>query len=320
VPRLGTLAIGMIAGLACASPGAIDRQQPPPAPASSALAARPPLAPLGEVPDALDAGPRPLPKAAGELAPLEGAPVETWSTGEIEIVAALPVGAREKRPVVVAVHGAQDRPETACARWRRTVASWAFVLCPKGVPWRRGLAWGAPSVLAERIDHALAALHERHHAWVADGPVVYAGWSLGGTLGPKVVGSRPGLFDPVVLTEVGHTRLDATASVTALRHGRASHVIVSCATRRCAAFGKRAERAWGSAPGLALVDAGIGRGHVFDDRMSHALGASLVQSVASDPRWNGLARALEMSASTEDAGSAAEPLPPVDGDPDEVEP
>jgi hypothetical protein len=301
--RLGVLAIGGIVGLTCVSPRGIERTQPP-AVSGLASASTTPALPLREARDVRD-GASPSSPPAGELPPLEGTPVETWRIGDVEIVAALPVGAREKRPVVVAVHGSRDRPDAACARWRRTVASWAFVVCPKGVPWRRGLAWGSPAVVAERIDRALAALHEHHHAHVAEGPVVYAGWSLGGTLGPRVVALRPGVFDPVVLTEVGHTRLDATSSAAELRSGRASQVIISCATRRCAAFGKRVEHAWGNTPGLALVDAGIGRGHVFDDRMSRAVGASLVRSTASDPRWRGLAVALEAPPTGGDAGAPA---------------
>jgi len=322
---LARVVVLALAASACGAPAAPPSVDHPPRAASDA--APPPLVAATDRPPA-DAGASPA--ATGDLGALEARPLETWQLGDVEVVVALPVGARERRPVVVGVHGSRDRPEAACARWRRTLASYPFILCPKGVPYRRALAWGSPAVLAERIDRGLAALRERHGAHVAEGPAVYAGWSLGGTLGPRVVAARPGRFDPVVLVEVGHTRLDATASTSALRSGRATKVIVACATRRCAAFGKRLQRSWkplsgssraepsNNGSGLTIVDAGIGRGHVFDDRMARALGASLAASVADDPRFRGLAAALETGTGDADAG-APEPLPPEDPDePDEA--
>jgi hypothetical protein len=53
-------------------------------------------------------------------------------TGFGDAVVALPTGATQETPVVVAVLGIGDSPEEQCATWRELVASRAFVLCPRG--------------------------------------------------------------------------------------------------------------------------------------------------------------------------------------------
>lgn len=282
--------------------------------AAMALSCHAPPAPRPEarLAPSVAPAPSPAPEIAPEIAPdasttpalvepaLAGERLQTWVVGDFEVAASLPVGARERRPVVVGIHGSHDRHDISCRRWRQTFAAWAFVVCPAGVPYHGGLAWGSPVVMAERIDRALAALRERYAAFIAEGPVVYAGWSLGATRGPGVVAARPGIFEPVILAEVGHTRLDVATSLASLRKGRASNAIIACATQRCAKFERRLETAKSRdpkgaklGPGLGFADAGIGRGHVFDDRMARAIGAAMAKAVASDPRWNGFAAALE---------------------------
>ncbi|MBX3226535.1 MAG: hypothetical protein KIT84_32260 [Labilithrix sp.] len=292
--------VALLVLVACRSP------HPAPAPSAPppvAVAGPPPPEPSEPAVADDDASAPPPP----EPAPLGGDVLETWEVGDLEVVASLPTGTEERRPIVVGVHGSHDRPDAACRRWRRALAAWPIIVCPKGVPYRGGLAWGAPADVAQRIDRTLAALRERHGDRVAEGSVVYAGWSLGATRGPKVVALRPGLFDPVVLVEIGHTRIDARASAASLRGGRVAHPIVACATKRCASFAKRLG-------GAAFVDAGIGRGHVFDARMARAVGESVRAAVANDARWEGLAAALAASPPADDE----EPLPPVDEEPDLV--
>lgn len=240
---------------------------------------------------------------------LAGEPLQIWHAEGFDVAASLPIGTRTKRPIVVGIHGSKDRHDLTCARWRRAFAGWAFIVCPQGVPYRGGLAWGAPSVMIERIDRAIALVRDKYGPFVADGPVVYAGWSLGATRGPGVVALRPGLFEPVVLAEVGHTRIDANASVNAFRKARVAHPIVACATNRCAQLVKRLQRASNGAspqgPPVGYVDAGIGRGHLFDDLMANQIGNAIARATENDPRWNGFSAAL--NAPREDAGVLDEP-------------
>lgn len=140
---------------------------------------------------------------------------------------------------------------------------------------------------------------------------MYAGWSLGATRGPAGAGLRPGVFDVVILAEVGHTRLDAKASTKSLVAAKVSHTLVACATKKCATFAMRLK----AAPALVFVDGGIGRGHVFDERMTAAIGVAVRESVASDPRWSGFEEALAAGLPKDETDP---PLPPVDDEPDLV--
>jgi hypothetical protein len=286
----------------------VSCRTPPAAEAKPVAVDSPPAASVTAPPlVASEAGAAEPERAAG-LEPLPGATLETWHADGFDVAASLPVGARAPRPVVVGIHGSKDSHTATCARWRRAFAGFAFIVCPQGVPYRGGLAWGSPAIMAERIDRALALLEERHGAYVAKGPVVYAGWSLGATRGPGVIALRPGVFEPVVLAEIGHTRIDANATVNSFKKGRAGHPLIACATNRCAQFVKRLQRASNlskpQGPPVGYLDAGIGRGHLFDDTMAKQIGSGVARVVASDPRWSGFEAAL--AASPEDAGAPDE--------------
>ena len=71
------------------------------------------------------------------LAPLASPknPIETMVVpGFGDAVVAAPSGATHPMPVVVAVLGIGDTPESQCQNWRDLVQGRAFVLCPRGLP------------------------------------------------------------------------------------------------------------------------------------------------------------------------------------------
>src|SRR5262249_47495184 len=150
-----------------------------------------------------------------------------------------------------------------------------------------------PSILAERAERAIRALRERYSDYVSDGPVMYGGFSQGGTLAPTVIASRPGVYDTAILVEVGHTWLDAQKAVTRLKKGGVSHLIVSCSTQKCLRLAKRMDHA-ARESGLPFTinEAGIGRGHLFDELVFRTLGCTITRTVEGDSRWSGLAAAM----------------------------
>src|SRR5947209_312381 len=96
----------------------------------------------------------------------------------------------EPRPVVVAAHGNYDRPEWQCEVWRGIVGDRAFVLCPRGRPRADSpspddvrFTYDGAASLAREVDAGLDALRARYGARVQDGPILYAGFSLGAILG-----------------------------------------------------------------------------------------------------------------------------------------
>ena len=199
---------------------------------------------------------------------LEGAPLERLELeGGAHAYVALPVGARDKRVVVVGVHGAGDRADWSCTEWQAVTAGWAFVVCPEGVRHPTApstFVWGSAESIAAQADQAVRALRAKYGAWVQDGPLVYGGWSQGGTLAAQVIGSRPGVYDRAVLVEVGHTPLDASQTAASLVAGGVTRTVVSCSSWNCRNFAQSFERA-AKRRGLAVRVNDVGlRGHWFD--------------------------------------------------------
>src|SRR5437868_13039508 len=81
-----------------------------------------------------------------------------------DAMVSVPVGATERRPLVLALHGNYDRPEWQCSVWRETMKGYPFVLCPRGVPRRDAPAsadrwtYGKPADVRHEIEAALGAL------------------------------------------------------------------------------------------------------------------------------------------------------------------
>jgi hypothetical protein len=215
---------------------------------------------------------------------------------------AAPIGAREKRPVVVGIHGAGDRPDWSCVEWQAVTAGWAFVVCPQGVPHPKypgTYVWGSATSIAERADRAVAALRARYGPWIDDAPLVYGGWSQGATLAAEVVSQRRGIYDRVVLVEAGHTPIDANMVVDALARSGVRRAVVSCSSMPCRGFSQQFERAAARRRLPArLNDVGL-RGHWFDEPVFRSLGPKFAWMVEDEPRFVGLGAAVDARWSTD---------------------
>ena len=234
---------------------------------------------------------------------LEGAPlVRLEFEGGGYALAALPIGARDKRIVVVGVHGAGDRADWSCSEWQAVTAGWAFVVCPVGVPhpaYPNTFVWGSAEQIAKSADRAVQALRARYGTWVDDGPLVYGGWSQGATLASQVIASRPGTYDRAVLVEVGHTAIDASQVAAGLAAGGVKRAVVSCSSWPCRTFAKDFEGAARrrNLP-VQVNDVGL-RGHWFDDPVVRTLGPKFVWMVEEERRYAGLGAAVDARYSTD---------------------
>ena len=212
-----------------------------------------------------------------------------------EAFVAVPLGATQPRPVVVGVHGAGDRPDWSCSEWRATTGGHAWVVCPRGVPsqWKDFWTWGSAESIAKRAEQAMRIVRARFPGYVADGPMVYGGWSQGGTLAATVIAAHPGMFDRAVMLEIGHTPLDATSVVASLKAGGVKRAIVSCSSMPCRELAKNLERAAARA-GLpfAVNDVGL-RGHWFDAPVFDTLGKRFPWLVEGDEQWTGIEQAID---------------------------
>lgn len=205
-----------------------------------------------------------LPPLGGEW--LVHLPLEGFGDAAISV----PLGATSPRAVVVGVHGRNDRPEWACGEWRGVTDARPFILCPHGVPVNaapgRGLAFADAERLRREIDAGLAALRARFGRHVAEGPMIYAGFSLGSILGVAIVAEDPARFPIAVLGEGGQAQWTPTR-VASFARGGGRRVLFVCSTTSCEAETPRAITALARA-GVHAKMVSAGRvGHLVDDRV-----------------------------------------------------
>jgi len=142
-----------------------------------------------------------------------------------------PLGATEKRPVIVAVHGAFNHPGIMCASWRAIADGYAFVVCPAGIPVDKvSYSWSTPESIERAISVALAAARARYGAWMLDAPYVYAGFSQGATLAAPVLAK--GKFGRAALTEGGYHAFEDGFAGAFVKHG-GKRVLYTCSQSGC---------------------------------------------------------------------------------------
>jgi len=203
----------------------------------------------------------------------------------------VPLGATEPRPVMVGMHGAGDRPEWACGGYRAATDAFPFIICPRGFPQGpsapdKFFTPGAER-MAEDITSALAALRARFGPYVAEGPLLYAGFSLGAIHGAKLLAAHASTFPVALLIEGGYTEITPALAARYAEQG-GKRVMLGCGQAACRPSFQAAERALRRAGiEVMLLDAGTGR-HNLDGPMMRALRDAWPQLVAGDPRWEGL--------------------------------
>lgn len=253
-----------------------------PAATSARPAPRPPAAP-----SPTHAPPPPAPPAsAARMAPLtDAAWLERLAVpGQGDSMVSVPLGADAPRPILIGAHGNGDRPEWACGEWRGVTGAFPFILCPHGVQRGATLSFrDGPTTRAE-IDAGLDALRARFGRYVAEGPLVYAGFSRGAIVGVPLVVADPARFPRAAFVEGGHGGWTPEA-VARYAEGGGERVLFGCTTRAC----EQATR-----PVLArfartrvearMVSAG-NIGHLVNDRVVEALKPGWAWLVEGDPRY-----------------------------------
>jgi hypothetical protein len=150
------------------------------------------------------------PRAHGpRLTPLKA---EAWLV-ELDVpgfgkaAVAVPLGASKPRAIVIALHGAADRPEWACSALRSIAGPAPFVLCPRGVQRPDFPAsdprytFGTAEATARELRVALKELKRRFGSYVAPGPVIFTGFELGADHVAWITNQEPAFFSRVLLVE-----------------------------------------------------------------------------------------------------------------------
>jgi hypothetical protein len=166
-----------------------------------------------------------------------------------------------------------------------------FVLCPRGVPRRDAPAsldrwtYGKPADVRREIEAALAALRVRFGDYIAPGPILYVGFSLGAILGVGIVSDDASRFPRVVLIEGGHDNWSqARAKAFATAGGK--RVLFACGQRACQNETKSPEKLLGRL-GIETKSVYGGEvGHTYDGPVAEQIGRALPWLVGDDPRWS----------------------------------
>jgi pimeloyl-ACP methyl ester carboxylesterase len=201
--------------------------------------------------------------------------------GQPTAVVSLPLGARGRRPVVIAAHGNYDRPEWQCQVWREIVGDTAFVLCPRGVarpdsPSRDDVrfTYENNAALERELDADLAALRARFPDHADLDHLLYAGFSLGAILGVAIAARHPERFPRLVLIEGGHDRW--TPGVAAdFAKGGGQRVLFVCSQAYCGPEAARAGARIEKAGAAMRVVRGPDVGHRYDGPTAEAVKKAL---------------------------------------------
>ena len=224
------------------------------------------------------------------MQPLVAEWMERLDLGEGRVAyVAPPVGSTEKRPVIVAVHGAIDDAGLICSAWRLVADVYPFVVCPAGSKVRKDTyVWPSSDAITASVDRALAAARERWGERMFEGPVTYVAFSQGANFAGPVLGHRGGstTFARAVLTEGGYGALDdARARAFVAQAGAGPRVLLTCSQPGCAGmFGGAKGTLERAGAGVRVVYAGA-YGHSMVPEVRRSINDALGWLVEGAPGW-----------------------------------
>jgi len=231
-----------------------------------------------EVRDAADAG---AAGDAGERAPLGGVPeqLELFDAKDRVGIVSVPLGAREPRPIMIALHGGSEKPERACPAWRGITEAYPFVICPRGWGGNESrLGWRNPSDTNQRIARAVAATKETFGSWVEDTrSLVLAGFSMGGSQVALVARRDPQTYRLIVVGDSAYDPRAALAFAGEWVTGGGERALFLCTTSGCEPSMRGAARKVAQEGALARLN--------IAPTQVHGLSELAVQSMRRDWAW-----------------------------------
>ncbi len=200
-------------------------------------------------------------------------------------------------PLLVAAHGAGDRPEWHCELYGAVVGDDGVVLCPRGrrldarEPYERAPCYFPDHHYLEAVVEAsLAALlarspgEERGAVRVDPEGAVFAGYSQGATMGALVVAETPARFARALLVEGGFGEWNV-AIAARYRAGGGRRVALVCGGLGCALSAAESAR-WLEQGGVQAQAVHVaGAGHTYGGTVAARLPEIFRWLVADDPRW-----------------------------------
>jgi predicted esterase len=211
-----------------------------------------------------------------------------------DAVVSLPLGATTPRPVLVAAHGAGDRPEWQCTMWRGIVGDRAFVLCPRGFPMNpyvppsdTGYFYTTHHALGREITLAFEALRARFPDHVDAEAPAYAGFSQGAIMGALLLPNHPVRFTRAALVEGGYGLFQEwnIPVAQAFQRRGGGRVLLACGRPECAEQAQVTAGYMRRAGLEARVIHAKGAGHSYGGVMEEELRRVFAWVIEGDPRW-----------------------------------
>ena len=197
---------------------------------------------------------------------------------------AVPLGAQRPRPLLLAIHGAFDRPAWPCGSYRGATHGRSFILCPGGVPSApSGFTLGEPHDTALELRAAITALKARFTKHLARGPVVLAALGPGVDHALALALEEPSFFSHLVLVNGSVARL-TPAFATRFGQAGGKRVLCVCSAGSCDADSDlrvQSLRPAGVEARLIVAE----RGQGLDAAVVETLERQWAWLVSSDSRW-----------------------------------
>jgi predicted esterase len=214
--------------------------------------------------------------AAGSGSPalpaLRGEWLERFNAGDREVIVTPPLGAIAKSRLIVAVHGAGDRPEWACGGWRLASQASAFVVCPRGSKSSaEKLAWTSPQQLAQNVAAALDATLPRYERYIDTDAFIFAGFSQGATLAEPFLRQNAARFPIAILAEGGYDTARSPAFARAFQEAGGRRIALVCGSQACFRSAARSKPVLERAGLEVLVIGDAKAGHNLNERMQRSL-------------------------------------------------
>ena len=193
-----------------------------------------------------------------------------------------------KAPVLVVAHGAGGTPEAHCDLWSRISNGKVILLCVRGrarspLP-ADGDYYPDHPALERETFAALSALRARFAGRIADGPVFYAGFSQGATMGALMLVEHASEITRLVLVEGGFSDWNvARAREFKARGGE--RVLFVCGRKECAEPARNAVHWFKDAGVAAQLEYVKGAGHSHDARVEARIAALYPWFTQGDARF-----------------------------------
>lgn len=218
---------------------------------------------------------------AEHTAPLGGFPeqLELLDGKEKLGFVSVPLGTREPRPIMIAIHGGSDKPERACSAWRGVTEAYPFVVCPRGFGGKESaLGWRTSSDTAARIARAVAATKNAFGSWIKETPsVVLAGFSMGGSQVALLARGDPKTYRRIVVGDSAHDPQPALTFSRAWVKGGGERAVFLCTTSGC-------EPSFRNAARNVATERAPARLNIAPTQV-HGLSEPVVQSMRRDWPW-----------------------------------